>query len=194
MCQRLHAWNSTRKVSTRRFGGTHFSRTLLPILINWQRAGATGERIRRFLKNFPRENQTGVSATWKAISALCNITTTEEPLARPRKKGTNRRYAVYRYRERVSLLLRSLRKSWQTRIRHKRRSYRHSSLLFPLRRLCERQGSTPRSRIWYPLSAKAWKATCIPPPLPPSNTPQFYCALRLFDLGNCCEYALQQYT
>jgi len=25
-----------------------------------------------FLENFPRENQNGVSATWKAISALCN--------------------------------------------------------------------------------------------------------------------------
>jgi len=160
--------------------------------------GATGERIRRlrFLENFPRENQNGVSATWKAINALCNVTTTEKPLVeRPGTKGKRgriRRYAVYRYRERVSLLLRLPRKSRQTRIQHKHRSYRYSPLLFPLRWLCEQQaGQLFLADMISLLSAKNVENDVCPPSSPPPPLPsltKFYYALDFLILETCYVY------
>jgi len=139
--------------------------------------GATGERIRRlrFLENFPRENQNEVSATWKAINALCNVTTTEKPLERPGTKGKRgriRRYAVYRYRERVSLLLRLPRKSRQTRIQHKHRSYRYSPLLFPPAMIMRTTSRTVIPRGYDISSFRKKRGKWCPPSSPPPPSPR----------------------
>jgi hypothetical protein len=112
-----------------------------------------------FLENFPRENQNGVSATWKAISALCNgdddrpaneggrggeggtgrggVGWGEERRGEERD-GTgrggerNRRYAVYRYRERASLLPRVRAKSSNENTTQARRARARALLLSAL--------------------------------------------------------------
>lgn len=61
----------------------------------------------RFLENFPRERESkqNIGATWKAIMHYATYGVVRRRPGDKRKKGTNGRYAVYRYRERASFFL-----------------------------------------------------------------------------------------